>query len=388
MNTKKKTMRSSDAAQVPVKLAENGGRFPDSTRGAILVRHSFLMNSPISESPGPPEAGRGRRRPVLALWLTLAGVWAAVFIGGAAYLLRPQNTPLSRGIWAAVLLAAAIEVSLYVASGFQVARDLVRRLRLKSLWIAASTLPAYLIYTLGTGTFSWKAFLGLVVLAAVISWWYEVLPAGLWTDFGFLAMIASGLLFGLFAFLYPPLSKSLKTDYIGHVMWLRLSYWVLLTVRDRGDFGFGFIPRREEWAIGARYFTYCVPAAGVVLWAVQPMRLKDHLTWGATPLVVVGTFAGLLWVVALSEELFFRGMLQPAISESFQGAWRGLVATSAMFGLVHLSFGKFPNWRMVLLAGVLGLFCGRAAQVAGSIRASMVTHALVVTLYRVFLVNR
>ena len=172
-------------------------------------------------------------------------------------------------------------------------------------------------------------------------------------------------------------------------MWLRLSYWALLAVRDRGDFGFGFFPRREDWAVGVRYFAYCVPVAAVAAWIVQPLRWKDHLSWGTTPFIAVGTFLGVLWVVALSEELFARGVLQSALSEKLGSAASGLLASSSLFGLAHVTFGgKFPNWRMVLLAGVMGWFCGRAAQVAGSIRASMVTHALVVTLYRAFLVNR
>jgi len=318
------------------------------------------------------------------LWWTLTAVWAALFVG-VTILLRQLQIPLSAAIGAA-LVAAGIEASFYAASGFAGARDWVSGLRLKALWIAVSTLPAYLIYSAGTGTFNWRALLLLAALASVIAYWYQVLPRGLATDAGFLALMACGLLTGLFAFLYPPISKQLRSDYIGHVMWLRLGYWVLLVVRSRGEMGFGFIPRRIDWALGLRYFAYCVPVAAVVLWAVQPMRFKTNLEWGKTPLIALGTFAGILWVVALSEELFFRGMLQPAFAKVVRSSWLGLVVTSAFFGLVHLSFGgKFPNWKMVMLAGTLGLFCGRAAQVAGSIRASMVTHALVVTLYRVFL---
>ena len=289
----------------------------------------------------------------------------------------------------AALAAGLIEASFYVATGFEAARDwAARRLPSTALWLAASALPAYLIYGIGAGTFSWRAFALLIVLASVVSWWYELLPASAWTDAGFLALIAGGLLFGLFPFLFPPLSKSWKTDFIGHILWLRLSFWALLVVRDRGDAGFGFLPRRIDWMIGARYAAYCVPFAAVVFWAIQPMRLKDKLSWDLTPLVAIGTFLGLLWVVALSEELFFRGVLLPALSRSLNSPWRGLIATSILFGLVHLSFRHFPNWKMVLLAGVLGLFCGRAAQLAGSIRAGMVTHALVVTIYRVLITEK
>ena len=86
------------------------------------------------------------------------------------------------------------------------------------------------------------------------------------------------------------------------------------------------------------------------------------------PLAGIGMFFGSLWFVALSEEFFFRGLLQ---------RWIGLPAASALFGLAHLGFREFPNWRHVAITVVLGVFCGLAYRRAGSIRAAMVTHSLV-----------
>jgi uncharacterized protein len=51
-----------------------------------------------------------------------------------------------------------------------------------------------------------------------------------------------------------------------------------------------------------------------------------------------------------------------------------------------LWYRQFPNWKFVLLATCAGLFYGRAYIQARSIRAAMVTHALVVTVWKVFLV--
>jgi membrane protease YdiL (CAAX protease family) len=61
-----------------------------------------------------------------------------------------------------------------------------------------------------------------------------------------------------------------------------------------------------------------------------------------------------------------------------------LLTASVLFGLAHLPFRKFPNWRVAIIAGVLGLFCGLALIKARSVKASMVTHALVVTTWRMF----
>ena len=46
---------------------------------------------------------------------------------------------------------------------------------------------------------------------------------------------------------------------------------------------------------------------------------------------------------------------------------------------MHLPFGRFPNWRFALLAGIAGLFYGRAYAKSGGIRAAMVAHALMNT---------
>ncbi|MGH9672271.1 MAG: lysostaphin resistance A-like protein, partial [Bryobacteraceae bacterium] len=68
--------------------------------------------------------------------------------------------------------------------------------------------------------------------------------------------------------------------------------------------------------------------------------------------------------------------------ERWMGATAGLVLASAAFGAVHLGFRYFPNWKMVVLAAAMGCFCGLAYRATGNIRSAMVTHALVVTVYR------
>ena len=95
-------------------------------------------------------------------------------------------------------------------------------------------------------------------------------------------------------------------------------------------------------------------------------------------------FFGTLWVLALGEEFFFRGLLQQWMTGWLRNEWAGLIATSLLFGAVHLPRGAFPNWRFAVLAAVAGVFYGLAFRQASSIRASMVTHALTVTTMTVF----
>jgi membrane protease YdiL (CAAX protease family) len=88
--------------------------------------------------------------------------------------------------------------------------------------------------------------------------------------------------------------------------------------------------------------------------------------------------------IGLGEEFFFRGLLQQWFGAWMRSEVAGLIAASIAFGAVHLWFRAFPNWRFAVLAAVAGVFYGLAYRRAKSIRASMVTHALVVTTWRVF----
>ena len=99
--------------------------------------------------------------------------------------------------------------------------------------------------------------------------------------------------------------------------------------------------------------------------------------------MALATFLGMLWVLALSEEFFFRGLIQQWLSRWLSSEMAGLVLASAIFGLVHLPFQGFPNWPHVAISALLGLFCGLAYQRTRGIRAPMVTHALVAATYRV-----
>jgi membrane protease YdiL (CAAX protease family) len=96
-------------------------------------------------------------------------------------------------------------------------------------------------------------------------------------------------------------------------------------------------------------------------------------------------FLGLLWTLALWEEFLARGLLLRWIFD-----WTGrenvsLIVASVIFGLCHLWFRTFPDWKQAIVAGTLGWFCGKAYIEGEGIRAAMVTHALVVTVQKTFL---
>jgi membrane protease YdiL (CAAX protease family) len=313
---------------------------------------------------------------------SFGAVIALVWIGGCIasfFYAQQQHIPLRVAAFTA--LAFLVEITFYLAtSRAAFLRQRLDRLAAPVLW-ASATVP-YLLYAIGRGSFSWRDLGVLLLLAGIASWWYVVAPRGGLTDILFLAFMAAVYLARPFREIYPPIGDGLRVDALGQLMWIRLGVFAVLWFRGAAGIGFGFVPTRAEWITGVRYFLYFLPVgvAVILITRFAQFHVADGWWWKAP-----ATFAGIYLVVALAEELFFRGILQQRLTE-WIGPIAGLAGASALFGLVHLWFREFPNWDMVAVAAILGVFCGLAFVRAGSIRAAMVTHALVVATWRALFV--
>ncbi len=200
--------------------------------------------------------------------------------------------------------------------------------------------------------------LPLMALIMIPAFWFVVFPRRLDLDLIFVVLIAAVWLSSIF----PEIYGNKQFAILGKAMWMRSGILaILLIARERGV-GFGFWPTREEWKTGGLYFLYFLPAGLAVAYGMNYLKAPEfRLLQG------LGMFAGTLWFVALGEEFFFRGLIQ---------RWIGLPIASLLYGLSHLGFRNFPNWKHVALTVVLGVFCGLAFRRAQSVRAAMVTHAL------------
>ena len=251
--------------------------------------------------------------------------------------------------------------------------------------VASSVLP-YAIYSLGTGVFEWKSAGAIVVLAALPALWYVVLGANAAADAGFLLLMAAPILLKIFHDLYDDPMPRLQLHVLGTMMWYRTGIIAVLSLRRMQGIGFSFIPKRREWRIGVRNYLLFLPvgiAFAIGIGFVRPGVVA--VNW-QTLAIACATFIITLWVLAAAEEFFFRGLLQQLLTRKLGMETLSIVLASAIFGAAHLGFRDFPNWKFALLATCAGLFYGRAYAQAGSVRAAMVTHALVVTTWRVFLV--
>ncbi len=320
-------------------------------------------------------------------WITVLIAWAVVILGGLVYA-GYRDVP-SR-IAAPVIAAFLWEASFYLVPGFAGVRAAMERRwspRVLALGLIAASAVPYCAYTLPLGLFEWRGLALLLSLAAAASLCYLCLPRNGFTDTVFLAFMAAVVLSGCFSSIYPVPAPRLRLEILGQMMWIRTGVLAALWFRRAEGIGFGFIPSIAEWKIGLRHYLYFLPVGLPLALAIGFVRFR-HLPyeWWITAGVALGTFLGMLWVVALSEEFFFRGLMQQWLCGALGNRTAGLIVASIAFGLVHLPFRSFPNWRFALIAAVAGLFYGRAYSQAGGIRAAMITHALVNTTTRVFFV--
>jgi membrane protease YdiL (CAAX protease family) len=315
--------------------------------------------------------------------------WLLLALGAWIYA-RMQNIPG----WAAVPVAAAflIEIPFYLSPGMAFARDWLARKgkTLAAGWLTATALLPWFICSVGTGVARPGPFLLLLLAAGVVSFWYIVLPAAPVADASFLAAIAAIYLSKIFDSIYlsplPKLPASTITV-LGHLMLIRTAALAVLIIRGNVKAEYRFMPNRGEWLTGVRYFAMMLPVIGAVYWALGLVELRKLPgNPGLTLLLAIGTFLGMLWVLALSEEFFFRGLLQQWLERWTGNGTAALIVASIIFGCAHLGFHRrFPNWQWAIVAAILGLFCGLAWRHSRSVQSSMVAHALLVTVWRVFL---
>jgi membrane protease YdiL (CAAX protease family) len=292
-----------------------------------------------------------------------------------------------------VLPAFLVELGFYLVIGFASVRKAFDKLGSKpfrAALLSASAVIPYLIESTLTGTFQINSFLLLLAMAAATSFWYVWIPRSMPADLLFLALLGAVYLSKGFDQIYGKPVEHVGLGILGKLMWIRIAIMAILSLRSPEHSNddaarFGFIPTLREWGVGALHYLYFLPVGVLLGYGLRFASFHlPVLEWWKIVLLAVGTFLGFLWVVALSEEFFFRGFLQRLLARGLHSEILGLIVASIIFGLVHLPFRQFPNWRFAILAGVAGIFYGLAFLKAKSVRASMVTHALLVTTWRVF----
>lgn len=292
----------------------------------------------------------------------------------------------------AALPAFSLEAIFYLAAGFPATRAWFAqfasaRAQAGVLWISA--LAPYLVFSLTTRTFEVHAFYLLAGLTAVLAFWHALLPRRFAYDFGFLVVAAAPVLLQVFPRIYRSPDQHIRgLDILGHFMWIRVGIVALLILREWHPGPFSFWPGAREWKAGALYYAVSVIPIVALALMLHDVRFEaPHGRWWQIAGITIGSFFGFLWVVAFSEELFFRGLVERAFLNQWRSPAVAIALSALIYGSAHLWYRAFPNWRHAVVVTLLGLVLGTAYWRTGGVRSSMVTHALVITTWRMLFRN-
>ncbi len=324
-------------------------------------------------------------RTIRPFFIAVICAWIASSLAGWVYF---HQHPGFHWLWTAVLPAFILETLFYLGSVFENTRVAFRqivaapRARAGLLWISA--LLPYLVFSLVGGTFAPRAFYLLAVLTAILAFWHVVLPRRVVYDAGFLIVAAAPFVARVFPRIYRSPDPGLKgLDILGHLMWIRLGLMALLVLRDWNPGPVSLWPKRREWGIGLLWFAIgIVPICAVALAGHDVVFAIRTGPWWRVAGLAAGTFLGALWVIALGEELFFRGVVERAMLNQRWSPIVAVVVSSILYASTHLWYRGFPDWRRFATACALGLFCGLAYWRSGGIRGSMVTHACTIVTWK------
>jgi hypothetical protein len=319
--------------------------------------------------------------PLRSFWWMLFGL-AVLVVAGAIIYAQQRHTPWP--VVAAVLPALLWEMGCYSAIGFPAVRERLVAWdegRLRAAIILAAFIPAVIYPTL-LGALNPSGMVILFLVVNLLVFWYSVFPRKPWADLVFAAaLIALSLMRReLLWNVYPNAAPNLRLDFLGHLMLIRTAAAVMLLVRRIKGVGFGFIPTSREWKIGLAQFLRSMPfvvATGLALGIIGlGAPTKNPLL---LPVYALATFMGYFVVVALGEEFLLRGVILHQLVGMAGSITAARIAVAVISGLVHLPFRGPWNWKVAVLSAVAHWFFGQAFLNAQSIRASMVTHSLVVT---------
>ena len=306
----------------------------------------------------------------------------------AYFVSKQQNIPTSIAFWLAA--AYLLEIAFYLVPGFSWSKALVDSVEpppVRAFLLLLSGLAPYVLYSVGTGTFHWRSFGYLALIATITSAWFVMFDRP-WTDILFAGILTALILSNIFDSIYVTLAPKADPRWLGRLMLVHTSVIGAVSVRRSGQIGFGFIPTASDWVTGILCYGGALIASLAANHWVQLVHLQLRSgPWWQVAGIALGTFLGFLWAASLLEEFVSRGLVQQALNRII-GPIASLIVITILFGLVHLPYNhKFPNWKQAAMAGVLGLFCGIAYQKAGNIRASTITHALMVATWRTFFVS-
>jgi membrane protease YdiL (CAAX protease family) len=163
---------------------------------------------------------------------------------------------------------------------------------------------------------------------------------------------------------------------------VNLALFCFLVVRRLDGVGYRFRLRPREAGLALAAFVAFFPVAVILGDVTGFVPFEPH--W-PEPGKIAGVVLGVTFLVALPEELLFRGIVQnllERISPTSTGRGLALAGTAVLFGLSHLNNHPRLDWRYVSIATLAGLVYGWVYRATGRITAAAIPHALVDIVWR------
>jgi membrane protease YdiL (CAAX protease family) len=249
-------------------------------------------------------------------------------------------------------------------------------------------LAIYVLYAVGPGRLRVPAslvipvYLVIPILLAVLAKWRGVGPNRydlLTIVFLYVPIEAAAL-----ARAWRPGSADLPSPShpFSQLMGINLALYCFTAVRPLEGIGFTFNVRgRDAWTALAAFGLF-FPFALVVGVATGFVPFQPHLP---DPIRIIPVTLGVTLMVALPEEILFRGVIQNLLQRTVKttrGRILALLVASVVFGFTHLNNHPLFDWRYVTLASVAGIAYGTVYARTGKVTASAITHALVDIVWR------
>jgi membrane protease YdiL (CAAX protease family) len=314
------------------------------------------------------------KRPSPAI-LVLVGAFSYVAVVAALWLAARHFhvAQATGGSTATAVASIAILLAPYWVFGFDAAAPLRRALQPAWARVLApgSLVSAYLVFSIPRGEFLWSYAVGLFGIPVAVAAVLETTSGNvlLWQDVVALALLGVPVLLRWFqgAFPHPGMSalpKLLLTD---------AALYGYLVVRRLDDVGFDLRPHWRDARVGLREWAFFAPFGIGLGFALRFIGFHRELPGLGT---LAAAWLSTFLLVALPEELFFRGILMNLL-EPRLGRRGALVLSSVLFGLSHFNKRAVFNWRYVILAFIAGIFYARAWRDRCRLFCSGITHATV-----------
>ncbi len=279
-------------------------------------------------------------------------------------------------------VAASIALLLipYFGFGMGLNRAVSRRLRSPAALLSTPALLAapYLVSSIPRGEFRWSLFAGMLAISVGISaiLYGATAQKPAWRDW--LALAAVGVL-GKLHWLNAAWPVA-GLNGVPKLFLVDVTLYAYLVVRPLEDAGYCWRPRASDASAGLREFFYFAPLA--LPFGLLTGFLHAH---AGSPIRFAGAWLLTLFLVAMPEELLFRGLLLNLLERRI-GTRRALWISALIFGAAHFHReGRFFDWQYVTLAIAAGLFYGRAWLSRRRLLASSITHSTVDAVWSVWL---